>query len=498
MDESDAQITDGFPVGMSVLAVDDDSVVLRTLELLLLKCRYKVTVSHNAFEALDLLRANKDDYDLVISDVNMPDMDGFKLLEIVGLEMDLPVIMLSVDCDVKNVMKGIMHGAVDYLAKPVRLEELKLIWKHVVRRSLNEKKDQNVTNKQLGHATKSEEDQKLRHTKKCKGHNKESDNEVCADSDEDMNPQKKPRVTWSPELHVKFINIVNQLGISTPKKILDMLNISGLTRENVASHLQKYRKGLKKNASERSQQFFKNSRTSPYSGSFLSMTASQQRTAFCSVDRSRSNLYKNISLASSHHPAQQSCNGYSQVQSTYFSHSPTQQNNFCQQYIMNPHAGQAETQHLTLTKNSNLMKASTQVLSYQSFAPRSSPLDCNAQSFSQNSDYQIGHALDHQTVDMLVSNNLLDNYPIELDAVQPSEQELQQFSSCLEANVEMGADFNCDSPGIQSCDHEDYMGSGPFNFTVGPVEQFLDEIAFAFNKVEHTDDLHAALKQFRR
>lgn len=39
-----------------------------------------------------MLRENRNMVDLVISDVNMPDMDGFKLLELVGLEMDLPVI----------------------------------------------------------------------------------------------------------------------------------------------------------------------------------------------------------------------------------------------------------------------------------------------------------------------------------------------------------------------------------------------------------------------
>jgi two-component response regulator (ARR-B family) len=51
-----------------------------------------VTTCHLARDALTLLRERKDGYDIVISDVNMPDMDGFKLLEHVGLEMDLPVI----------------------------------------------------------------------------------------------------------------------------------------------------------------------------------------------------------------------------------------------------------------------------------------------------------------------------------------------------------------------------------------------------------------------
>ncbi|MBA0806962.1 hypothetical protein Gohar_022802, partial [Gossypium harknessii] len=61
----------------------------------------------------------------------MPDMDVFKLLELVGLEMDLPVIMLSTHGDTELVMKGITHGACDSLLKPVRIEELKNIWQHV-------------------------------------------------------------------------------------------------------------------------------------------------------------------------------------------------------------------------------------------------------------------------------------------------------------------------------------------------------------------------------
>ena len=57
---------------------------------------------------------------------------------------------------------------------------------------------------------------------------------------------KKPRVVWSVEMHQQFVAAVNQLGIdkAVPKRILDLMNVDGLTRENVASHLQKYRRVL--------------------------------------------------------------------------------------------------------------------------------------------------------------------------------------------------------------------------------------------------------------
>lgn len=51
-----------------------------------------VTKCNRAEVALSMLRENKNGFDIVISDVHMPDMDGFKLLEHIGLEMDLPVI----------------------------------------------------------------------------------------------------------------------------------------------------------------------------------------------------------------------------------------------------------------------------------------------------------------------------------------------------------------------------------------------------------------------
>nr|GMD28856.1 two-component response regulator ARR12-like [Ipomoea batatas] len=202
---------------------------------------FAVTTTSQARMALNMLRENKDRFDLVISDVHMPDMDGFKLLELVGLEMDLPVIMLSANSDTKLVMKGITHGACDYLVKPVRIEELRNIWQHVIRRKKSESKGQNQDNGYRGNGeggqgfplTGSAEQNALLNKKR-------KDEEDETNENEDPSSQKKPRVVWSIELHRKFVAAVNQLGIekAVPKRILELMNVEGLTRENVASHLQ--------------------------------------------------------------------------------------------------------------------------------------------------------------------------------------------------------------------------------------------------------------------
>ncbi|KAL1808199.1 hypothetical protein ACET3Z_025189 [Daucus carota] len=210
-----------------------------------------VTICCLAKEALDILRERRDGFDIVISDVNMPDMDGFKLLEYVGLEMDLPVIMMSVDGETSRVMKGIQHGACDYLLKPIRMKELKNIWQHVVRKKKNELKDiqglKGIENIQVarGGISDGSDDgyffcaRNMDFGKKRKGYeSKYHDNEIV-----DLSAVKKSRVVWTVELHQKFVKTVNHIGLDKigPKKILDLMNVPWLTRENVASHLQKYR-----------------------------------------------------------------------------------------------------------------------------------------------------------------------------------------------------------------------------------------------------------------
>ncbi|CAI9776161.1 unnamed protein product [Fraxinus pennsylvanica] len=67
-------------------------------------------------------------------------------------------------------------------------------------------------------------------------------------SDEPARTLKRPRLVWTPQLHKRFVDAVAHLGIknAVPKTIMQLMSVDGLTRENVASHLQKYRLYLKR------------------------------------------------------------------------------------------------------------------------------------------------------------------------------------------------------------------------------------------------------------
>ncbi|KAL5207719.1 hypothetical protein ABZP36_032154 [Zizania latifolia] len=169
-------------------------------------------------------------------------------------------------------MKGITHGACDYLLKPVRIEELRNIWQHVVRRKFSIRDRANLdiyeecnkppdvdSDHVHGHTTCGSPDQSgrpIRKRKECCSEEEDEGEEGNTQEIDDPSAPKRPRVVWSVELHRKFVTAVNQLGIdkAVPKRILELMNVEKLTRENVASHLQKYRLYLKRLSAVASQQ----------------------------------------------------------------------------------------------------------------------------------------------------------------------------------------------------------------------------------------------------
>ncbi|KAI3437773.1 hypothetical protein D9Q98_000220 [Chlorella vulgaris] len=230
------------PSGLRVLVVDDDPMCLKVVSAMLQRCNYEVDTRSSGQDALLLLRDRQEQnhqFDLVLSDVYMPDMDGFKLLELIGLELDLPVIMMSSNGDTDVVLRGVTHGAVDFLIKPVRVEELRNVWQHVVRR-----RSLHTGGRSSDEHSNQGDEQGLTH----QGGVKRKESETIQVQHDTQGGSKKPRVVWSVEMHQQFVDAVSQLGVdkAVPKRILDLMNVDGLTRENVASHLQKYRLYLKR------------------------------------------------------------------------------------------------------------------------------------------------------------------------------------------------------------------------------------------------------------
>lgn len=111
--------------GPLVLAVDDDSAVLRVIEAHLLRANYLVQTASSGREAMEIL--NTLTPAVLILDVMMPEMTGFEVCHFVKAEKrlrDIPVIFLTARDTPKDFKKGHELGAVIYMAKPFKPDRL--------------------------------------------------------------------------------------------------------------------------------------------------------------------------------------------------------------------------------------------------------------------------------------------------------------------------------------------------------------------------------------
>lgn len=116
-----------------ILAVDDEPNIVRLIQVNLERDGYTVETANNGAQALAKIRQNRPD--LLVSDVMMPEMDGFELLANVRRDpmlADLPVIMLTAKAQDRDVMEGYTRGADMYLTKPFNPMELKQFVKRIL------------------------------------------------------------------------------------------------------------------------------------------------------------------------------------------------------------------------------------------------------------------------------------------------------------------------------------------------------------------------------
>ena len=119
---------------MRVLLVEDDPTTSRSVELMLSHANLNVYATDLGEEGIDLAKLY--DYDLILLDLDLPDMDGHEVLRQLRLaRVETPILILTGTDDTESKIKGFGFGADDYLTKPFHREELVARIHAIIRRS---------------------------------------------------------------------------------------------------------------------------------------------------------------------------------------------------------------------------------------------------------------------------------------------------------------------------------------------------------------------------
>ena len=119
---------------MRVLLVEDDPTTSKSIEMMLTHANLNVYATDLGEEGIDLAKLY--DYDLILLDLNLPDMNGHEVLRQLRLaRIETPILILSGADDTESKIKGFGFGADDYLTKPFHREELVARIHAIIRRS---------------------------------------------------------------------------------------------------------------------------------------------------------------------------------------------------------------------------------------------------------------------------------------------------------------------------------------------------------------------------
>lgn len=124
-----------------ILIAEDDKELSELFSTILVKNGYKTTCAKDGVEALDIL--DKEYIDLIISDVMMPNMDGFELLKnIQDSEFNIPILIITAKESFQDKQRGFLLGTDDYMVKPIDVNEMVLRVGALLRRAqiINERK----------------------------------------------------------------------------------------------------------------------------------------------------------------------------------------------------------------------------------------------------------------------------------------------------------------------------------------------------------------------
>jgi len=123
---------------MRVLLLEDDYLLCKHIKKYLELKGYEVDAYNDGEDLID--HANLYDYDIFIFDINVPNINGFEIVEYIkDKEIDTPIIFISALVGIEDIKKAFRLGASDYLKKPFELAELELRMENILARTEKEK-----------------------------------------------------------------------------------------------------------------------------------------------------------------------------------------------------------------------------------------------------------------------------------------------------------------------------------------------------------------------
>ncbi|KAK6804462.1 hypothetical protein RDI58_002246 [Solanum bulbocastanum] len=237
-----------------ILLVLDDFTCHNIVSDMLHNQTYQVLHVGKTMDTLNAVWERKSIFNLVLTNIHRLNSNGVDILQIIKNKLNLPTIFVSPDdtrCE--NQVQDCSVGA--YVVSFSDTDEMNKFWQMVLEKEKGRKAavcqeesdsrlPQNVTAETSRENTTSADTDVAIRAHDLKGKRKANSDR----SEENRDIEKKRRVVWTPKMHQSFLQAIQYLGYekAVPKKLVEIMNEPGLTREHVASHLQKYRMCIKR------------------------------------------------------------------------------------------------------------------------------------------------------------------------------------------------------------------------------------------------------------
>nr|GMC82775.1 two-component response regulator ARR12-like [Ipomoea batatas] len=271
----------GISKRVCLFVFNEDYICQNLVSEVLQHCSYEVLHIGRAMDALTEIGKRKHGISVVLTNMNRLKAKGAEIIKAIQEELNLRVCLILPGNMEFNDTRGLDCNVSAYIVNFSDTNDMKELWQSAFEKEKARKAATTTDNNEHGND---------HHNRKAKELREEQSEESGSET------RKKPRLSWNPEMHQRFVEAVNKLGFdkAVPKKIVEFMNEPGLTREHVASHLQKYSMNLRK-GQDSSRDFIYgdqkliNDVTNPFFGSCLSALKFNSSHTYSSFPFERNN-----------------------------------------------------------------------------------------------------------------------------------------------------------------------------------------------------------------